>query len=581
MSRNLTCSRGHANLLSSRFCQDCGERLVVVSRDHASETALIRDRYRILRALGRGGFGQTYLIEDIHRFGEHCVLKEFDPLELDLESLPKAKELFEREAQVLYQLRHPQIPQFREWFMDPERHSLCLVQDYIEGATYLELLSQRLQKGRCFTEAEVLHLLTHVLPILDYIHGQGVIHRDISPDNLICRQSDQLPQLIDFGGVKQVSAHLSQLQRGGKVSGTTLIGKPGYAPIDQLRWGQVSAPCDLYALGVTALVLLVGKDPQTFFDPNTQALKLPQGVQLSPGLVSVLEKLVATHASERYASARSALADLEAIPTDSRGAAEVEAGSFPSQLGSPTPLTQVIHQPSAPLPLKLGARLLSRSAQLASRLSLKGAILLTIGVASYAGWSLMRSWLSTNPLSAPLSASSSEVEEDAPAFSPEEQARKERLFQQIDSLQMSSGLFNRLVNEAFYLQYPNLQGRRLSNVAADAQERANWDAVAFQVLEILESLTPDARDRLGTYSRTDLETWENQLKATRVNPRRLYRDAERDVVRQLPMYRRQDLPKHLAHQLWYATVADRVTQSLFETQAPIPILDQLIDVVNH
>ncbi len=590
MPRTLTCSRGHANPLSSRFCQDCGERLVL-RRNHGrqpahqtAEAALIGDRYQIVGALGRGGFGHTYLVEDIHRFQERCVLKEFDPLESDPELLAKAKELFEREAQVLYQLRHPQIPRFREWFMDPERHSLCLVQDYIEGETYLELLSQRLQQGQSFSEADILHLLTHVLPILDYIHGQGVIHRDISPDNLICRRQDQLPQLIDFGGVKQVSAHLSQLQQGGKVSGTTLIGKPGYAPVDQLRWGQVSPPCDLYALGVTALVLLVGKDPQSFFDANTQALKLPRDVPLSPGMASLLEKLVAPHPHQRYGTAQAVLADLEAM-LDSPVERRVALSTPQSSPEPTTQLTQVVLQPatSTPLPLRMGAWLLKSSAKLAARVTLKGALLLTFVGASYAGWSGVRNWVTTQ---SPLPTASSDLGSDSETetgavFSPEEQSRKEQLFQQLERLQTPSGVFYRLVNEAFYLEYPDLQGRVLSSMAEDAEGRANWDAVAFQVLDMLETLTPDARDRIGTYVQRDLTIWEEQLESTRINPRRLYRDAERDVVRQLPMYRRQNLPDHFAHQLWYATVADRVTQSLFETQTPLPTLDRLIDVINR
>lgn len=149
----------------------------------------IANRYRIVRELGQGGFGCTYLVEDIHRFNERCVLKEFAPASESSEILlTKAKELFVREAEVLYKLDHPQIPHFREWFMGPQDRSLCLVQDYVEGATYQALLRERVKQGQTYTESEIYRFLTQLLPVLDYIHRRGLIHRDISPDNLIQRQ---------------------------------------------------------------------------------------------------------------------------------------------------------------------------------------------------------------------------------------------------------------------------------------------------------------------------------------------------------------------------------------------------------
>jgi serine/threonine protein kinase, bacterial len=103
-------------------------------------TKVVGDRYRIVRDIGHGGFGQTYLAEDINRFNEHCVLKELAPAAENQDSLDKAKELFAREAEVLYKLQHPQIPKFREWFTEPTRQSMFLVQDYADGPTYQDIL---------------------------------------------------------------------------------------------------------------------------------------------------------------------------------------------------------------------------------------------------------------------------------------------------------------------------------------------------------------------------------------------------------------------------------------------------------
>ncbi|MEM6427162.1 MAG: serine/threonine-protein kinase, partial [Cyanobacteria bacterium P01_D01_bin.128] len=219
---------------------------------------LIGSRYRLVKELGRGGFGHTYLAEDAYRFNEPCVLKAFVPQVEGAAALQKAQQLFEREAGVLYQLQHPQIPQFRELLRDQDR--LFLVQDYVEGPTYLDLLNTRRGYGGCFTEIEIKQLFQRLLPVLDYIHGVGVVHRDLSPDNIIQRNVDSLPMLIDFGGVKKLVANvnhqLTQTRPEIVQSALTRLGKVGYAPEEQLSAGEANPASDLYSLAVTALVLL-------------------------------------------------------------------------------------------------------------------------------------------------------------------------------------------------------------------------------------------------------------------------------------------------------------------------------------
>jgi serine/threonine protein kinase, bacterial len=220
---------------------------------------ILGNRYRIKQELGQGGFGRTYLVEDLYRFNEHCVLKEFAPQVRGTSVLQKAKELFEREAGVLYRLQHPQIPKFRELFQTKfaDQSRLFLVQDYIEGLTYRQLLDIRRAQGCYFSEPEIRQLLSHLLPVLQYLHSVGVIHRDISPENIILRYSDKLPVLIDFGAVKQVAAiamsEYGQLNYSSSPTATRL-GKMGYAPDEQMQMGDVFPHSDLYALAVTVLV---------------------------------------------------------------------------------------------------------------------------------------------------------------------------------------------------------------------------------------------------------------------------------------------------------------------------------------
>ncbi len=260
---------------------------------------LLQNRYRLVKVLGQGGFGRTYLAEDQARFNERCVVKEYIPMQGDTYALEKSKELFQRESAILYQIQHPQIPQFRANFEQGRR--LFFVQDYADGKTYSTLLEDRLEQNQTFSEQEVLHLLEQMLPVLTYIHGKGLIHRDISPDNLILRESDRLPVLIDFGVVKTIAG---QIQSGGEAPEGTTVGKLGFAPNEQLQTGKAYPNSDLYALAVTAVVLMTGQRPQDLLDENTLTWNwLHRVPTLSPLLAQVINRMLSPKPNNRYQSA--------------------------------------------------------------------------------------------------------------------------------------------------------------------------------------------------------------------------------------------------------------------------------------
>ncbi|HEY9640925.1 MAG TPA: serine/threonine-protein kinase, partial [Coleofasciculaceae cyanobacterium] len=166
----------------------------------------INGRYRIQRVLGRGGFGRTYLAADDRRFGDACVLKEFAPSsQSDPIVAQKLRELFQREATVLHKLNHPQIPQFFAVLEEDGR--LFIVQEYINGKTYWRVLQERQQYRKTFSEIEIVQWLKDLLKVLDYLHSQNIVHRDIAPDNIMLPRGKKLPVLIDFGVVKQVATH--------------------------------------------------------------------------------------------------------------------------------------------------------------------------------------------------------------------------------------------------------------------------------------------------------------------------------------------------------------------------------------
>lgn len=259
--------------------------------------SVLQNRYRITQILGQGGFGRTYLAQDQGRFGELCALKELIPNQNDSFHLEKSKELFQREAATLYQIQHPQVPQFRANFEEDQR--LFLVQDYVEGKTYRDLLEEHKAQGQTFSEAAVLQLIRQLLPVLAHLHTRGIIHRDISPDNIILRESDRKPVLIDFGVVKELA---TQFQSGQNLSQPTTVGKLGYAPSEQLQTGKAYPNSDLYALAVTAIVLLTGKEPQELFDDTELTWNWQQSVTVSPEFASVLNRMLSIRPGDRYQS---------------------------------------------------------------------------------------------------------------------------------------------------------------------------------------------------------------------------------------------------------------------------------------
>lgn len=267
----------------------------------------INSRYQIQRLLGQGGFGRTYLAVDTQRFGDYCVLKEFVPANTAEPILLKSRELFEREAKILYQLNHPQIPKFLAWLTEKQR--IFIVEEYIEGDSYSRVLSDRLStQKKPFSETEVIQWLLELLPVLEYIHKHNIIHRDISPDNVMLSRKLSKPVLIDFGVVKQ---KVTQILAGDSsnphhsVAGS-VVGKMGYSPPEQIRMGRCYPCSDLYALAVCAIVLMTGKMPRLLLDQSFQ-WQWKSYVKVSEFFTQILDRMLAERPVDRYQSAREVL----------------------------------------------------------------------------------------------------------------------------------------------------------------------------------------------------------------------------------------------------------------------------------
>lgn len=528
---------------------------------------ILSDRYQVIRELGQGGFGRTYLASDRNRFNERCVLKEFAPKIGGTYALQKAEELFAREAGVLYKLQHPQIPNFRELFQVKENGQgrLFLVQDYVEGVTYRDLLKMRLQEGRRFSEEEVISFLLQILPVLDYIHSQGVIHRDISPDNLMLRAWDQLPILIDFGGVKQVvvtveSQFLASEENPQPVPLATRLGKIGYAPHEQMQQGIVSASSDLYALGATALVLLTGKEPQQLIDPQTLNWNWRSEIRVSPKLARVLDKMLAQQPAHRISSATEVLELLQDRPSPSpqpNTEATVAVASPPvSASVDPTENT-------AP------SRVIVPSRTLNPWLSGLGKVFLVLGgiaIAGVIGWLAGNAWiqshleeLDSDRPRVSFPPITSDDEPDPPSrFSLEERERRETLRQRRQELGIDYRYYISLVNEAFWNQYPEQRGKILTDEPTDLEWRKRWDAIAAEWLEKLTFLSTEARSGLGSYDQATRDRWKQQVNRLRLSSRSLYDLVDAKFFYNFPDLEGQDFINKPIGQVWNALIFEQL-----------------------
>jgi tetratricopeptide (TPR) repeat protein/tRNA A-37 threonylcarbamoyl transferase component Bud32 len=265
-------------------------------------------RYQIKRHLGGGGFGQTYLAEDLHLPGNpQCVVKQLKPKVRSDEALQSARRLFDQEAKVLCDLgNHDQIPRLFAHF--EESQEFYLVQELIEG----EVLNRELKSGQAVEESEVIVLLQDILTTLEFVHQQQVIHRDIKPSNLIRRNSDRKIVMIDFGSVKQISFQ----ELGAEQSTVTIaIGSSGYMPNEQIA-GKPRFSSDVYAVGMVGIQALTGSSPAHFKeDPRTGEIIWREKAQVSPELADILDVMVRYDFRQRYQSATEALAVLKDLVT--------------------------------------------------------------------------------------------------------------------------------------------------------------------------------------------------------------------------------------------------------------------------
>ena len=271
-------------LLQTQLGQLCGSQ------------QLFRDRYKILQVLGRGGFGVTFLARDFVLPGTPlCVIKQLCLTAASVQSWERARDRFQKEAKILGQLgNHSQIPMLLEYF--GVKGDFFLVQEYVRGST----LSQQVKQTGVKSEAAVKQFLRELLSVLEYVHKNHVIHRDIKPQNLLRCEDDGRLVLIDFGAVKE---KVLQASNSMEVTATTnFVGTLGFAPPEQFSLRPVYAS-DIYAVGATCLYLLTGKTPIEFdYDSKTGEIHWQKEAELTNYFARILGKMLKISLDDRFKS---------------------------------------------------------------------------------------------------------------------------------------------------------------------------------------------------------------------------------------------------------------------------------------
>ncbi len=310
---NPLCTNPH-NSDEDHFCQACGSEL------------LLQFRYRVIKEIGKGGFGQTY---EVKEGNASKVLKVL------VNTSAKAVELFKREAEVLKQLNQPGIPKVEAdgYFTFTPRGSQqplhCLVMEKIVG---LNLWDYIRELGRPIDGDTAKRWLSELIIILQPVHERGILHRDIKPQNIIFKTDGRLA-LIDFGAIKEeqdteVATEASRGTEGTELAtgtrGKTSIQSPGYTPNEQMNGQAILPQSDFYALGRTFIYLLTGRGPKNIdYDPLNDKLNWQQyAPNVSPQLADLIDQMSATLVRDRPRSSQEVLQQLNSLKPSSNSHTE-------------------------------------------------------------------------------------------------------------------------------------------------------------------------------------------------------------------------------------------------------------------
>ena len=478
----------------------------------------IAERYRLERELARGSQGVLWRASDTLAGYAPVVLRELGPEQEALQE--HCRRLWPR----LQALLHPQVPRFGE-LIEAEHGALWLVRDWQEGRTYAELLQARRERQLVFGAGEVLLLLRQLLPVLTVLHSQQLLHGDLAPANLLRRERDGLPVLLDFGLVRGTE---------GAAAGEGPVGAtPGYAPPELSRGAAAEPWMDLYSLGVLSLVLLSGEEPAQLLDPASLAWRWPAALNDHPELRQVLERLLSADAEQRFSTAAAALEALQQLP-------------MPDSTG-PLPRADrtvvLVPPPSLPLPR---SRQLQKEDEAEGRLwPVVLALVVSAVLGTGVGWLLLGRGKVANPTATPAL----ELPSSLP---PAEVDQRQQLLNRLRALQIDRGWFLRLVDASLLAQYPERGGRLPSDSLDDAPLRKVWNELAEEWLPRVEQLPLELRSRLGSFTAGDWRQRQSALVAQGLSPSVVEQLVSGSAQNLLPGRSSSEIPPEPFRQLWFA-----------------------------
>ncbi len=289
------CNYKNAN--QAKFCQGCGEKLVATETDGTLMAGVIlNNRYEIKRLVKTGGFGSVY--EGVDRTNNRiCAVKEMIRNACNTPEEQQYLDIrFKREKEIFHNLFHPNLAISKDAFIENNRY--YLVMDYIEGKDLYMIMTEDYQ-GKGIPEALVIEWTKQILDALDYLHNQSppLIYRDLKPENVMLRDSDNKIIIVDMGLARTITPGLTM----------TAIGTPQYAP-EELFAGKPEPRTDIYSLGATMHCLLTGIVPVNFFyfEPLRNINK-----NISEELERIVARAVERYPEDRYENARAMREELD------------------------------------------------------------------------------------------------------------------------------------------------------------------------------------------------------------------------------------------------------------------------------
>ena len=506
--------------------------------------SLIGDRYRLEQCLSDGELGQLWRASDGLAADAPVALRRLGP--------GHDPETVRRLWSQLQGVLHPQVPRLGGVISDGS--SLWLVREWQVGRTYGQLRQARLERQLVFGAGEVVLLLRQLLPVLAVLHSQELVHGDLSPANLLRRDSDGMPVLLDFGLVWGLPTATA-----------------GYAPPELARSGVPQPWMDLHALGVVALVLVSGLEPAALLDPVSLAWRWPVALASEPELQGLLSRLISPEPRDRFAGAAQALAAFQALPMpESTGPvpradrtvvlvpptapapAEPEPTPEPALAADPEPdalgEAQSALEPQLP---ELDRRPPRSRAEEREEVVEGGvwpvvfALVLSAVVGTGLGWW----WLSRGRSAAPTPDSAMQLSGSLPAA---EVDQRQQLLNRLRAMQVDRAWFLRLVDASLLAQFPERGGRLPSDAAADAPLRKVWNELAEDWLAKVEQLPLEIRRRLGSFSMGDWEQRQRSLVGQGLSPAVLRQLVSGSARSLLPGRDSTELPPEPFRQLWFA-----------------------------